>query len=549
MPPKRKPAPVRRRKASPDEDEDPENYSNPDVEAENEDEEAVAEEEVNVYRGGPAGRQYPVGEADAREESDHQKRIRLEGERDEEFVFGTVVEDDGDVAMDDDDPDDFRDNDSIAHMDLHLDSVFCVAQHPIDTSLVATGSGDDFAIVFSAALPNAVQPPSEPESDLFRSRSCLPIITRLGGHTDTVNCLAWSLPDGRYVITGGMEGKCQVFDSRNNYKIVGVVQEVSEVNFLIPCPHPSWPNTFALGGGDGSIWFYTIDADDASAPLQQVQYYGMHRAFITAGVWSADGSLLASADEDGHFFVFDVFGDAAAQEILPPISHTALVTFDNVDARSQISGGIFSLDIHKTQPWLAVGGGHGMIRIMQIPRLLSKSELDAVEKSKRGGGGKARPGWETAKTSGDVLHTMHVFKDSVETVSFDATGNFLAACSTDGSIAIFACNANFTLRRHIKKAHDGVTVVKIEWCRAKGKETQLVSCGLDGAIRRWDVGGQTAQAKNQGMINEWHGHEGEKEREGEGGGVMGFVVSERDNRIVSVGDDGKVLVFDADKPL
>lgn len=65
----------------------------------------------------------------------------------------------------------------------------------------------------------------------------------------------------------------------------------------------------------------------------------------------------------------------------------------------------------------------------------------------------------------------------------------------------------------------------------------LTTCGLDGAVRRWDTRGGTA-ASGQGLVGEWRGHRGK----GEGGGVLGFV--QRGARIVTAGDDGVSLVFD-----
>ncbi|KAL8822723.1 MAG: hypothetical protein Q9191_006548, partial [Dirinaria sp. TL-2023a] len=60
---------------------------------------------------------------------------------------------DGDHPMDSDpsdsDPEEEEEeeiqleNNSLAHFDAHTDSIFCIAQHPLDPSLIATGGGDD----------------------------------------------------------------------------------------------------------------------------------------------------------------------------------------------------------------------------------------------------------------------------------------------------------------------------------------------------------------------------------------------------------------------
>ena len=86
----------------------------------------------------------------------------------------------------------------------------------------------------------------------------------------------------------------------------------------------------------------------------------------------------------------------------------------------------------------------------------------------------------------------------------------------------------------------------------------LTSCGMDGVVRRWycrgsatttatatpAVGGSgvgagaMGQQRQQGLMQEWRGHRGE----GEGGGVLGFVLM-GGGKVVTAGDDGVSLVF------
>src|ERR1700753_809828 len=67
------------------------------------------------------------------------------------------ADEDDDVAMDsgEDGEGEFEEaialqNDSLAHFDGHNDSIFCIAQHPLDPHIVATGGGDDVAFIFDA---------------------------------------------------------------------------------------------------------------------------------------------------------------------------------------------------------------------------------------------------------------------------------------------------------------------------------------------------------------------------------------------------------------
>src|ERR1700712_4560220 len=84
------------------------------------------------------------------DQSDEEDDIILDpAEADEE------IEDDGDIPMDSDDENDNMieemialQNDSSVHFDGHKDSIFCIAQHPTDPKIIATGGGDDLAYIF-----------------------------------------------------------------------------------------------------------------------------------------------------------------------------------------------------------------------------------------------------------------------------------------------------------------------------------------------------------------------------------------------------------------
>jgi len=438
-------------------------------------------------------------------------------------------------------------NDSIAHFDLHTDSIFCIAQHPLDPSLIATGSGDDKVYVFSAELPSRVLPSSY-ESNPSAERPSLEPTAEIGGHTDSVNALAFSLPDGNYLVSGGLDGRVQVFTTTSNtYSLLASATEVEEINFLIPNPHPSHPNTFALGASDGSAWVYTIDPEDkATGPLRQVQAYYLHRGSCTAGAWTPDGNLLATVSEDGSLNVYDVFGEASAQGISGHQGTAAIVSLSSDDQRFSMDGGIFSVAIAPSGAFVVVGGGAGMIRVVSLPRLspapgsATAGQKGAGAKTKAGGGKKAGG---SSSAHGTILCSFQLFSDSVESLSFSSTPyNLLAACSTDGSIALFDTTHNFAVRRHIKEAHEGHAVVQVDFVKEKGREHLLTSCGLDGVVSRWDTRGGTAAA-GQGLLGEWRGHRGG----GEGGGVLGFVQGGREGRIVTAGDDAVSLVFDAEK--
>jgi len=485
----------------------------------------------------------------------------------EEFV------DDGDAAMDSGDNDDEGDvgedeimqevqlqNDSSAYFDKHKDSIFCIAQHPIHPHIVATGGseGEDsggIGYIFDSTpeegpvLPASYQ--SAPSEGAER-KGIVPIFT-IDGHTDSINGLAFTLPKGEFLVSGGLDGKLRTFAaSGQSWKFLGEAQEVEEINWLIACPNPTYPNTIALGANDGSVWVYTIDSSSLDAPLQIVQSYFTHTESCTAGAWSTDGKLLATVSEDSSLYVWDVFGEAAAAGLTQGESGQSVVGLTSSDQRFAVEGGLYSVAIAPSGAFVAVGGAGGAIKIIGLPRLgteasgstvSGKGAAGASSKAKGGKqvGGKSTAAGASAGQAGQILADLQAQSDGIETLAFAPPPlTLLAAGSVDGSIALFDSAYRFAVRRHIKEAHEDFSVVKVEFVNnPKTGEWLLTSCGMDGVVRRWDTRGGTAAA-NSGFLKEWKGHRGD----GEGGGVLGFVQGIGD-RIVTAGDDSISLVFEA----
>ncbi|KAI4243264.1 MAG: hypothetical protein LQ352_007066, partial [Teloschistes flavicans] len=365
-------------------------------------------------------------------------------------------------------------NDSIAYFDHHTDSIFCIANHPVHPATIATGGGDDTTYVFSVADVTApVLPPSYETNSSASPRSSLKPIAKIARHTDSINALSYTLPDGAYLLTGGLDGRLRVHSTNDpTHPLIASAQEVPEVNFLIPCPHPSYPNTFALGASDGSIWVYTIDrTSDPQNPLQVLQAYYLHTESATAGAWTPDGRLLATVSEDGSFYVWDLFGEASASGITSTSGGQAIVGLTAADQRFAVEGGLFSIAVAPSGAFAAVGGAHGVVRVVGLPRISSSSSSSsfittnnpsqsASTKSQKGGGSKnkASGGKKTAAgegaggQAGQILASLQIQSESVESLAFSPHHALLAAGSVDGSIALFDSARNFALRRHVKEA-------------------------------------------------------------------------------------------------
>lgn len=482
---------------------------------------------------------------------------------------------DEDLAMDSDDDGNEEivlQNDSIGYFDKAQDSLFAIAQHPVHSSLVAVGGsagtedeapGAGWILDTSAVTSRPVLPASfasDPSAAAGATESTgLESLFSLEGHTDSINTLCWTLPQGEVLVSGGLDGRIRAWrtDASNpsaglKVSLLGEAQEVEEVNWIAACPSPNSPNTIALGANDGSVWVYTIDPTDASNPLQIVQSYFLHTGACTAGTWTPDGRLLATVSEDGTLYVWDVWGEAAARGLVGDNGQTA-VSLTPEDQRFEVEGGLYSAAIDPKATFVAVGGAGGAIKIVSLPRLNAAQSTPAQQQTRAKGGKFAPSTGGDVTAGGQILASLHAQSDGVETLAVTLASTtpptvLLAAGSVDGSICVYDATRRFAVRRHIAGAHDEHSVVKVDFVR---DSWLLTSCGMDGVVRRWDLrGGATTGASgaggataptDSGLQKEWKGHRGD----GEGGGVLGFVQGETGARVVTAGDDGVALIFEA----
>ena len=467
-------------------------------------------------------------------------------------------------------------NDSVGHFDKHSDSIFCVAQHPVHNSLVLTGSGDDTAYLFDSTptherpvLPASYEANPQPRQE----RKSQEAILKLDGHTDSVNAVAFTEPKGEYAVTAGLDGRLRAWRDTSAQKtgqaweFVAEAQEVEEINWVAACPSAEGDeeksNVVALGANDGSVWVFRIDHNDSSQPICIIQSFFQHTASCTAGAWTPDGKLLATVSEDASFYVYDVFGAAAAVGVSYSAGSSAVVGLTADDQRFAVDGGLYSVAVAPNGAFAAVGGAEGNIKVVGLPRL--PSSPGAASSSKGKSKTSAQQASTGASAAGTLLASLQVQTDGIETLSFSSPPmNLLAAGSVDGSIALFDTAHRFAVRRHIQEAHETSAVVKVEFLPSKGpavplgrpspnvstatgqtRSWLLTSVGMDGVVRRWDARGGTAAA-GQGLLVEWKGHAGLMENaEGEqSGGIMGFVQDLEGKRVVTAGDDGIALVFE-----
>lgn len=465
-----------------------------------------------------------------------------------------------DLAMDSDNEGEVitLQNDSVAYFDVPRDSLFAVAQHPLHPSLVAVGGsagpeddapGGGWVFDIATVAPRPVLPASyatDPSAEP-PSSSSLECLFELTGHTDSIIALSWTLPKGEVLVSGGLDGRLRAWKTEVQpgkgikTSFLGDEQETPEVNWIAPCPSADNENTIAIGSTDGSVWVYTIEPDDIDNPLQIIQSYFLHTGPCTAGAWTPDGQFLVTISEDCSLYVWDVWGTAAAKGLTGDNGQT-VVSLTGEDQRFEVEGGLYSLAIDPKGTFVAVGGATGTVKIVSLPRV----NAAAAQPQARGRGGKST---SDATSGGQILASLQTQSESIETIAISLTSSspptvLLAAGSVDGSIVVYDATRRFAVRRHIVGAHEEHAVVKVEFVK---DSWLLTSCGMDGVVRRWDLRGAGVTGSNQagfadaGLQKEWKGHRGD----GEGGGVLGFVQGLTGNRVVTAGDDGLSLVFEA----
>ncbi|GAP87203.1 putative ribosome biogenesis protein sqt1 protein [Rosellinia necatrix] len=418
-------------------------------------------------------------------------------------------------------------NDSVAAFDAFGGGVFAIAQHPTKPNLIATGGSEGSAddMPGKGYVLRIDAPPTKnrkPE-----------VLFEIAQHSDSIVALAFTLPHGEFLVSGGMEGRVAVHKCSENaqggvsfafHSDAKEAEEGADVNWIAPCPVPAnsqiEPNTIAFGLQDGSVWIATIDPE---AEVQLARPYTLRQQSCNAGAWSPDGKFLATIYDDGSLDVWDVWGEAAAQGLTNKNGQT-VVSLDSSDKRFAVEGGLISVAIDPKSTFVAVGGDHGAIKIVSLPRLAA-------------GSGGSRAG---GSQGGKILADLRTQSDSIESLSFSPTKPLLAASSLDGSICVYDTSRSFTPKRHITEAHETFSIPKVEFISGFGDGWLLTSCGTDGVVRRWNFHG-AADTPTGSMVKEWRGHSVQKDGVG---GVLGFVQSSTGQQIVTAGDDNHVYVFE-----
>ena len=253
-----------------------------------------------------------------------------------------------------------------------------------------------------------------------------------------------------------------------------------------------------------------------SRPLARLAALPGHSGSVFACAFSPDGSLLASAGDDGALRIWDASTGEALQVL--------------EGHEGSIESCVFSTDGSR----LASAGDGGALRI-----------------------------WDTA--SGETLRVLEGHRDSVRSCAFSPDGSRLASAGDYGSLRLWGVVSGEVVQ--ILEGHVGSVLS----CAFSPDGSRLASAGVDGTLRIWDVnsgeafvvlealpgfvrscafsfdGARLASAGNDGFLRLWDADTGEAIRvlEGHRAAVLFCAFSPDGSRLASAGDDGSLRIWDA----
>jgi len=344
----------------------------------------------------------------------------------------------------------------VLELKMHQSEVFMCAWNSVFTDMIATGSGDASARIWKMGGPKA--------TDSLGPVKLLPHGT---GPRDRKNkdvtTLEWS-SDGKLLATGSYDGVARVWglngalvhtlrghkgpifslkwNKTGNYLLSGsydkttIVWDVSSGSGFIkqqfedhqaPALDVDWKddNTFASCSTDKTVHICRVGSE---GPLKT---YTGHTDEVNAVKWDPSGSLLASCSDDCTAKVWDVNSDRKEP------------MYDFKSHQQEIY----------TVKWAPTGPGS---KNPDKKPLLATASFDGSVRL-----------WNV--TDGTCIQVFSRHRDSVYSVAFSPSGNYLASGSLAGQLYIW----NVMEGRHIKSFKGKGDIFEVAWNK---EETRVAAC-------------------------------------------------------------------------
>ncbi|OWZ73986.1 hypothetical protein AYX14_00473 [Cryptococcus neoformans] len=322
-----------------------------------------------------------------------------------------IVEDDGDIPMDEDDDDNDKYDAEIiiggpgpGEEDLMMNeedegeqradnswgvnalhnqqqSIFTISLHPAfpNPPIAISGGEDDAGFIF---CPIPADSETSASSSFFSADTFPP--TKLTGHTDSVVAAGWSF-DGEMVATGGMDGKVVVWQrvkpqvstdeaSVDEWKNWSMIQELETGTEIIWLQWHPKGNVIAAGCEDATVWLWNLPSGNTLNVLSS------HTMTSTAGLFPPpNGRQLLTASLDSSLILWDPRDPN-------PVWKSSIFMPANSPELDPAEHGITALAVSPNGQIAAVGGSSGKVKLISMAkgdvlatRLVGHAEGESVE--------------------------------------------------------------------------------------------------------------------------------------------------------------------------